>query len=333
MASKPVDVLAIGNPIVDVFCQCDDQFLADHAVEKNIMTLLDAAGFERLYAAVRQIGKLNMISGGSAANTAVGVAAFGGTSGFVGRVFDDALGATYIADIVAAGVRFSQAPARTGSSTASSLILVTPDAARSMNTFLGAGVEFDPRDLSDADAQAAKIIFLEGYLFDAPNGPAIFAEAARLAGDHGAKLALSLSDPWCVNRHREALSSFVESHVSILFGNEQEIIALCECDCDAAIAQLGGRLEELIVTRGPHGAVVRAGDTRHTVPAMPQGPVIDTTGAGDLFAAGYLYGRTNGHDFLQSARLASIAAGEVITHIGARPKTDLKQLAAHLLDG
>jgi len=279
-----------------------------------------------------------LISGGSAANTAVGVAAFGGSANFIGRVHDDDLGAAFRHDIKAAGVGFDQPPASSGSPTASSIILVTPDAARSMNTFLGASIEFEAGDLALADAASAKIIYLEGYLFDAPNGPAIFAEAARLAEKHDVRLALSLSDPWCAERHRAALSSFIADHISILFGNEDEVASLNQSSSQDAIAALAGKIDEiaalagkideLVVTRGPAGAFIGAGADHHEIPAMPQGPVIDTTGAGDLFAAGYLFGRTNGFDLLQSGRLASLAAGEVISHIGARPQTDLKQLAA-----
>ena len=197
-----------------------------------------------------------------------------------------------------------------------------------MNPFLGASVEFEADDLALADAESAKMIYLEGYLFDAPNGPAIFAEAARLAKKHDVRLALSLSDPWCAERHRAALASFISDNISILFGNEDEVASLYQSSSQDAIAALGDKTDELVVTRGPAGAFIGAGADHHELPAMPQGPVIDTTGAGDLFAAGYLFGRTNGFDLLESGRLASLAAGEVISHIGARPQTDLKQFVA-----
>ena len=328
MRVKSLDVLAVGNAIVDIFGQCGDDFLQTNGIEKGVMTLLDAAGSARLYAALDKIGSPQLISGGSAANTAVGVAAFGGSANFIGRVHDDDLGAAFRHDIKAAGVGFDQPPASSGSPTASSIILVTPDAARSMNTFLGASIEFEAGDLALADAASAKIIYLEGYLFDAPNGPAVFAEAARLAEKHDARLALSLSDPWCAERHRAALSSFIADHISILFGNEDEVSSLYQSSSKDAIDVLAGKIDELVVTRGPAGAFIGAGAHHHEIPAMPQGPVIDTTGAGDLFAAGYLFGRTNGFDLLESGRLASLAAGEVISHIGARPQNDLKQLAA-----
>ncbi len=330
MISSNLDVLTVGNAIVDVFGQCDDDFLAAHAVEKGVMTLLDAKASARLYDALSKIGSPELISGGSAANTAVGIAAFGGQTNFVGRVHDDDLGAAFHRDIVAAGVGFDHAPACSGSPTASSIILVTPDAARSMNTFLGASVELEVTDLKLANAVAVKVIYLEGYLFDAPNGPAIFAEAARLAAHHGAQLALSLSDPWCVERHRSKLTAFISKHISILFGNEDEVTSLVQCDSNEAISVLLGRVDEVVVTRGPAGAFIGASQERHEIPAKPQGLVLDTTGAGDLFAAGYLFGRTNGFNLFQAGQLASLAAGEVITHIGARPKKDLKLFTASI---
>lgn len=330
MLPKPFDIIAVGNAIVDVFGQVDDMFLVTHGIEKNVMTLLDADRFARLYDSLSGYTRPQLVSGGSAANTAVGVAAFGGAAAFVGRVFDDALGAAFITDIRAAGVTFNQPPAVSGSPTASSIILVTPDAARSMNTFLGASIEFEPDELTATTLADTKIIYLEGYLFDAPNGPAIFAEAARLAHAHQARIALSLSDPWCVDRHRDALATFIDKHVSVLLGNEDEIVSLCGTDCETAAEQLVTRLEEVVVTRGSNGAIVLSGVDRHHIAAMPQGPVVDTTGAGDLFAAGYLYGRTNGYELKAAANLASLTAGEVITHIGARPKTDLKKLATSI---
>ena len=198
-----------------------------------------------------------------------------------------------------------------------------------MNTCLGASIEFETSDLVLTN-MGVKIIYLEGYLFDTPNGPEIFAEAARLAGLHNSKLALSLSDPWCADRHRAALVDFITNHVSILFGNEEEVTSLCQCKSNEAIAVLLEKIDEVIVTRGRKGAFVGIGSDSFEIPAMPMGSVIDTTGAGDLFAAGYLFGRTNGYDLYQAGRLASLAAGEVISHIGARPKTDLKALVDRL---
>ena len=330
MTLHHIDVLAVGNAIVDIFGQCDDSFLVANKIEKGVMTLLDPKASAQLYAVLSTVAKPQLISGGSAANTAVGVVNLGGTANFVGRIHDDELGAAFRNDIIASGVGFDNSPARNGSPTASSIILVTPDAARSMNTCLGASIEFEAADLKLANVEAAKVIYLEGYLFDAPNGPAIFNEAARLAHLHGAKVALSLSDPWCAERHRVALCDFTANHVSILFGNEEEVASLYQCEVSNAISVLSGMTDEVVVTRGPKGAFVGDKEKSYEIPAMPQGAVMDTTGAGDLFAAGYLFGRTNGFDLLQAGRIASLAAGEAISHIGARPETNLKELLAKL---
>ena len=325
MTLQTLDVLAVGNAIVDIFGQCDDDFLAANDIEKGVMTLLDSVASARLYAALSALKKPQLISGGSAANTAVGIVNFGGTANFVGRVHDDDLGAAFRHDIIAAGVGFDNPPSRSGSPTASSIILVTPDAARSMNTYLGASIEFEVADLALANAKAARVIYLEGYLFDAPNGPAIFNEVARLAQLYGAKVALSLSDPWCVERHRVAFRDFTANHVSILFGNEDEVASFYQSEPLGSIAVLLDTIDEVVVTRGAKGAFVGTKENSYEIPAMPKGAVIDTTGAGDLFAAGYLFGRTNGFDLLQAGQLASLAAGEVISHVGARPQINVKE--------
>ena len=207
MRQKAFDILAVGNAIIDVFSQCDDAFLHQHGIEKGGMNLIDAAASKSLLDAITALAPPQLISGGSAANTAVGLAALGGKAAFVGRVHDDDLGAAFCRDIKAAGVTFAATPAENGAPTASSIILVTPDAARSMNTFLGASIEFQPEDINLAAAADAAVIYLEGYLFDAPAGPAIFAQAAQMAAQHQARIALSLSDPWCVDRHRADLTA------------------------------------------------------------------------------------------------------------------------------
>ena len=267
----------------------------------------------------------------SAANTAVGLAALGGKAAFVGRVHDDDLGAAFCRDIKAAGVTFAATPAENGAPTASSIILVTPDAARSMNTFLGASIEFQPEDINLAAAADAAVIYLEGYLFDAPAGPAIFAQAAQMAAQHQARIALSLSDPWCVDRHRADLLQFVTDHVDILFANEDEAISLVETDHLTSVQILAGLVAEVVITRGPLGAVICHAGQQLAVDAMPQGAVIDTTGAGDLFAAGFLFGRTHGYDAQMSGQIASVLAGEVISHIGARPQANLPALIKPLV--
>jgi len=323
--SQPLDVLTVGNAIVDIFARCDDAFLEARAIGKGMMNLVDASQSAALYA---DISDAREISGGSAANTAVGIAALGGRAGFAGRVHDDVLGHCFIRDIGAAGVQFTTPPQSGGSPTASSIILVTPDAIRSMNTHLGACVEFQPGDIRPEEVAAAKVIYLEGYLFDAPAGPDIFAHAARLAGDHGVRVSLSLSDPWCAERHRAALSRFVHDHVDILFANEDEAASLCDCDVAPAAHRLCAQVSEVVITRGANGAFIGHDDQRHEVAARPFGTVEDTTGAGDLFAAGYLYGRTNGRDALASGQIASLTAGEVISHIGARPEADIAAMVA-----
>ncbi|MGB1870277.1 MAG: adenosine kinase [Candidatus Puniceispirillaceae bacterium] len=331
MPQKSYDILAVGNAIIDVFSQCDDDFLQQHAIEKGGMNLVDAAASQSLLAAILAVAPPQLISGGSAANTAVGFAALGGKAAFVGRVHDDELGAAFCRDINAAGVTFAATPAKNGAPTASSIILVTPDAARSMNTFLGASIEFQPEDINLAAAADAAVIYLEGYLFDAPAGPAIFAQAAQMAAQHQARIALSLSDPWCVDRHRADLRHYVTDHVDILFANEDEAISLIETDHPTSVQMLRGLVDEVVITRGPLGAVICHAGQQILVDAMPQGPVIDTTGAGDLFAAGYLFGRTHGYDAQMSGQIASLLAGEVISHIGARPHADLQDLIKPLI--
>ena len=328
--SAKLNVLTVGNAIVDIFARCDDAFLDRQGIGKSMMNLVDAERSAQLYGA---LDAPQEISGGSAANTAVGIVALGGTAGFSGRVHDDTLGHSFIADIGAAGVHFGAKAQPDGSPTASSIILVTPDAARSMNTYLGACIEFQPDDINEQDVAAADIIYLEGYLFDAPASPDIFQRAASLADRHDTRISLSLSDPWCAERHRDALSTFCRNHVDILFANEEEATSLCQLDGNAARDALCADMAEVVITRGADGAFAGRGDDRHEVAAMPLGTVTDTTGAGDLFAAGYLFGRTNGYGVRESGIIASIAAGEVISHIGARPDQNLAKLVeAGLVD-
>ena len=326
MPQKLYDILTVGNAIIDVFSQCSDDFLLQNGIDKGGMNLVDAATSQSLLAAISLVAPPQFISGGSAANTAVGLAAIGGKAAFVGRVRDDELGAAFCRDIRAAGVTFAAIPAKNGAPTASSIILVTPDAARSMNTFLGASIEFEPEDIDLTAAADAAVIYLEGYLFDAPAGPSIFAQAAQMAARNQARVALSLSDSWCVDRHRADLRHFVKKHVNILFANEDEATSLVETDFPKSLQILADLVDEAVITRGPLGAVICHAGQKFSVEANPQGPVIDTTGAGDLFAAGYLFGRTHDYDAKTSSRIASMLAGEVISHIGARPKADLKAL-------
>jgi len=249
--TSQLDVLCVGNAIVDVFARCEDDFLGKHAIGKGMMNLVDAERSAVLRTAIQDAKEL---SGGSAANTAVGIAAFGGVAGFAGRVHDDTLGQAFIKDINRAGVTFGAKPQTEGSPTASSIILVTPDAIRSMNTYLGACIEMKPDDIRPAEVEGCKVIYLEGYLFDAPAGPDIFAHAVKLAKRFDVRISLSLSDPWCAERHREALSRFTRDHVNILFSNEEEAASLCGVDAAKAAEMLCGDVDEAIVTCGERGA-------------------------------------------------------------------------------
>ena len=323
MSNNDMDVLFVGNAIMDVLGACDDNFLTEHGIEKGGMNLIDEERALYLYQAMPDKSEQ---SGGSAANSAYGFSCLGGKAGFAGQVARDEVGNGFIRDLEAGGVRFAGRQAESGPATARSMILVTPDTIRSMNTYLGTSLYLDASHLPEQNT--AEIIYLEGYLFDAPEGPAIFARAAEIADKTDAQLAVSLSDAWCVDRHLEALSAFVRDHVSILFSNEAEIQSLGTADTNTAAEQVAAWVDELIVTKGENGASVFAGEQRVSVPAMPASKVVDTTGAGDLFAAGYLYGRVTGASLLQSAELASMCAGEVICHFGARPAQDISGFIA-----
>ena len=320
-----VDALFVGNAIMDVFGTCDDTFLTAHGIEKGSMTLVDEARALTLYMAMSGAQEQ---SGGSAANSAFGFAMLGGTAAFSGKLADDAVGNSFIANLRSGNVQFAGTIAADGPASARSMIFVTPDAQRSMNTFLGASLTMT--DASIQDDITSKFIYLEGYLFDAPNGPAIFAKAAKLAASTGAALSITLSDSWCVDRHKDALNTFIQDHVTILFSNQDEIQALLGTDDSTAIASFAATMDELIVTKGADGADIWCKSDKTSVTASLQGPVIDTTGAGDLFAAGYLYGRSAGETAYRSGQIASLCAGEIISHYGARPETNLADLIATL---
>lgn len=318
MNDMTMDVLFVGNAIMDVLSACDETFLSEHDIEKGGMNLIDEDRALYLYQAMPDKTEQ---SGGSAANSAYGFACLGGKAGFVGQVAKDNVGNGFIRDLQAGGVTFAGQQADTGPATARSMILVTPDTIRSMNTYLGTSLYLNASHLPEQTS--AEIIYLEGYLFDAPEGPSIFARAAEMAKQSEVQLALSLSDAWCVDRHHDALSVFVRDHVSILFSNEAEMASLGKAGVHSSAEMISGWVDELIVTKGANGASIFAGEEQVSVPAMPIGKVVDTTGAGDLFAAGYLFGRVTGASLLQSAELASMCAGEVICHFGARPAQDL----------
>jgi sugar/nucleoside kinase (ribokinase family) len=320
MTAPTLDVVGIGNAIVDIIDNTDDAFLARHGMVKGAMTLIDEAQAEALYAAM---GPAIELSGGSAGNTIAGLASLGARCGYIGKVRDDQLGRVFRHDIAAAGVVFPTPPAAEGPATARCLILVTPDAQRTMNTFLGACVNLRPDDLDEALIASAKVTYLEGYLYDPPHAQEAFRRAAAVARAGGRKVALTLSDPFCVVRHREAFLDLLGS-VDVLFANEEEIKALYEVDdFDAAAAKARHAVAIAALTRGPRGAVIVAGGQTVEVEAAPVTRVVDTTGAGDLFAAGFLYGLTQEQPLAECGRLGAAAAAEIISHYGGRPQTPL----------
>jgi len=326
-------VVGIGNALVDVLSNESDDFVVNHDLVRGAMTLIDTERAETLYAAM---GPGREVSGGSAANSMVGVVSFGGTAAFVGRVSDDQLGAVFGHDIRAAGVEFTTVPASAPSSggapTGRCLIVVTPDAQRTLNTFLGASAKLGPDDLDHALIGRAQVLFLEGYLWDEPAAKDAFRRAARIAHDAGNRVAFTLSDGFCVERHRAEFLELVEHDVDILFANEVEITSLYEVDSfDAALQRVQHHCEIAALTRSEKGAVIVARDEIHVVDAHPAPALVDTTGAGDLFAAGFLYGLTHGYDLGTAGRLGACAAAEVISHLGARPEQSLRELAKSLL--
>jgi sugar/nucleoside kinase (ribokinase family) len=326
MASTRFDVLGIGNAIVDVIARTDDDFLARQNMRKGTMQLIDEPRAASIYDAM---GPAVEVSGGSAANTIVGVASLGGRAAFVGKVKDDELGRVFAHDIRAAGVAFATPPASAGPSTARCYVLVTPDGERTMNTFLGAAQDLHPNDI-DADAvAAAQIVYLEGYLWDPPHAKEAFVKAAKIA--HGAErdVALTLSDAFCVDRYRAEFLDLIRSGtVDLVFANERELHSLYEtADFDTALNALRNDARLAVVTRSEKGCLVVTREETDVVPANRVERVVDATGAGDLFAAGFLVGLSRGVDYRTAARLGALSAAEVIQHLGARPETSLKDLA------
>ncbi|HEY4774058.1 MAG TPA: adenosine kinase [Xanthobacteraceae bacterium] len=321
------DVVGIGNAIVDVIARTEEDFLALHDMRKGAMTLIDEARAEQIYQAM---GPAIESSGGSAANTVVGVASFGGRAAFVGKVKDDLLGRVFAHDIRAAGVAFGTPPSADGPSTARCYVLVTPDGERTMNTYLGAAQNLHPSDIDAALIASAAITYLEGYLWDPPDAKDAFVKAAKAAHDSGRQVALTLSDAFCVDRYRDEFLELVRrGTVDILFANESELKSLYgTADFDAATAALREDARLAVVTRSEKGCVVVTPNHLTEVPAFPINSLVDSTGAGDLFASGFLFGLSRGMDHGACARLGGLAAAEVIQHMGARPETSLKALAA-----
>jgi sugar/nucleoside kinase (ribokinase family) len=324
-----LDVVGIGNALLDVLSQETDAFLATQGLIKGAMQLVDEARALSLYAAM---GPAVEMSGGSAANTVVGVASFGGRAHYVGKVRDDQLGEVFSHDLRAVGVGYSTAAATTGPATGRCLIVVTPDAQRTLTTYLGASSQLGPADVDKGLIERAGILYLEGYLFDRPEAQRAFRVAADIAHAARRTVALTLSDPFCVDRHRGAFRELVEQHVDILFANEAEIRSLYETpDFDAALQQVRRHCAVAALTRSEHGSVIVAGAEVHVIGAHPVKAVVDTTGAGDLYAAGFMVGLSRGLDLATCGRLGSLAAAEVISHVGARPQTPLAGLAGRLL--
>jgi sugar/nucleoside kinase (ribokinase family) len=324
MSVAPLDVVGVGNAIVDVIAQAEPELLERLALNKGTMTLIESSDADRLY---KEMGSGRETSGGSAANTLAGVASLGGRGAYIGKVRDDQLGKVFSHDIKAVGVDYRLRPATSGPSTARCLIFVTPDADRTMQTYLGVSVMLGPDDIDPQAIGDAQVTYLEGYLFDRDEAKEAFVKAAELAHAAGRKVALSLSDPFCVARHRASFRHLVEGHIDILFANHDEITSLFETDSfDKAVASVVGHVDIAAVTRGAQGSVIVTASERLEIPAEPVDKVVDTTGAGDLYAAGVLYGITQGYELQVAGRIGSICAAEVISHYGARPETSLAKL-------
>jgi adenosine kinase len=326
MAASRFDVLGIGNAIVDVIARAEDDFLVQHDMRKGGMALIDEAQAEKLYEAM---GPTVEVSGGSAANTIVGIASFGARAAFVGKVKNDTLGHAFTHDIRAAGVAFDTPPAADGSSTGRCYILVTPDGERTLNTYLGAAQNLHPADISPEAIASAAITYLEGYLWDPNDAKNAFLKAAKIAHEAQRLVALTLSDSFCVDRWRDEFLDLIRSGtIDLLFANEAELHALYQtADFPTAVGALRMDARLAVVTRSEKGCVIVSRENTQAVHAIPVERVVDTTGAGDLFAAGFLFGLARGATEEDAARLGALAAAEVIQHLGARPETSLKALA------
>jgi sugar/nucleoside kinase (ribokinase family) len=329
MSSPRFDVTAIGNAIVDVLARADDALLARHNLAKGAMSLIDGETAERLYGVM---GPGTEKSGGSAGNTAAVIAALGGRVAYIGKVADDQLGQVFSHDIRAIGVTYDTAPLKGGLPTARSLIFITPDAQRTMQTYLGATTQLGPEDVNMDYITSSKVVYLEGYLWDQPRAKKAMRDAAVKAQQAGVKVSLTLSDAFCVARFRDEFLELAEKHVDILFANESEILSLYQVDTfDDALQRVRRHCEIAALTRSEKGSVILNGDEVHIIDAEKGVKVVDTTGAGDAYAGGFLYGYTQGLDLVTCGRLGGLMAAEVISHLGPRPEADLKKLAASVL--
>jgi sugar/nucleoside kinase (ribokinase family) len=318
------DVVGIGNALVDVIAHAHDDFLDRHGLTKGWMDLIDT---DRAVALYQALGSAVEMSGGSAANTMCGVASFGGTAAYLGKVSDDDLGQVFGHDLNAVGVKFRPGARDGEAPTGRCIIVVTPDAERTMNTFLGASSLLGIDDLDTEAVAAGKVLYMEGYLFDRDEAKAAFRHAAGVAHDAGRMVSLTLSDSFCVDRHRDDFLALVDDEVDLLFGNEAELIALYQTETfEQAVAELRQHCEFAAITVGERGSIIVTDHELIQVPAMPVRKVVDTTGAGDLYAAGFLHGLTTGRSLPECGRLGSIAAGEVISHVGPRPLVELRTL-------
>ena len=325
MADDMLDVLCIGNAIVDVIARVDDAFIQRHGLVKGSMNLIDEAGAEALY---NDMGQAIEVSGGSAGNTAAGVASLGGLAAYFGKVKADQLGSIYRHDMRSQGVKFDSHPADSGPATARSFILVTPDGERTMNTYLGACVNLTTDDIDPSTVENARITYMEGYLWDRPEAKEAFKRAAAIARRARRMASITLSDSFCVERHRNSFLELIRNDIDIVFANETEIKSLYQTqNFDGALQAIRQDCPIAILTRSQAGCVVVRGEETHAVPAYPVNRVVDVTGAGDLFAAGFLFGFTRGMKLPQCAHLGALAAAEVISHIGARPEVNLKSYA------
>jgi len=321
-----MDVLAIGNALVDVLANVTDGQMAALGIVKNSYELVDADAADGLYAAMPPAVE---ISGGAAANTAVGVVSLGGTAGYIGRLRDDQLGAVFAHDMRATGVRFECPLAPSGPPTGRALTFITPDAHRTFRTYLGAANCLGPDDIAEDAVASAEVTYLEGYLWDPPDAKDAFRKAMKLAHEAGRRVALTLSDPFCVQNWGHEFSELLDhGQVDILFANEAELLTLFPGPFEDAVERVRRTCPLSAITRSEHGSIVVAGDETHEVAAARVGEVVDTTGAGDLYAAGFLYGLTHGEALARCGELGSLCAAEVISHVGARPQRVLAELVA-----